>query len=84
MSLLALNAQEKSYLRELHKMEREHENFSHRKMCTRFGWRSVARSFQVMSSLIEKGRIEPAGRRLAYVEVPVVSTLGKSDLKRAA
>lgn len=67
----AVNEQEKAYLRELRRMTKARESFSHRRMCNAFGWSSVARSWQVMHALEQKGLLVK-GRRLAYEDGPVI------------
>jgi hypothetical protein len=67
---------EQAYLAELHRMERENIAFSHALMCKKFKWRSVAASHDFMTRLIEKGAIGK-GRRLAFVESPLVTDTGR-------
>ena len=78
-----LTAPERRYLSALKRMERDFELFTHRGICDVLGFRSVARSFQLMTALIEKGHVQ-AGARLALVEVPVTTAKGQRELRKAA
>lgn len=75
----ALTDVEAAYLRELRAMEKKNEQFDHRGMCRRFGWKSVYSSWDVMTRLQRKGFIK-RGERLALVESPVVTPAGKVQL----
>lgn len=76
---LDLTDGEAAYLRELRKMERAETPFTHREMCERFGWSSVQASFDYMKRLERKGFVIK-GKRLAFVESPLVTVAGKQQL----
>ena len=84
-NLLPLTDPERLYLRELRAMERRNEPFTHRRMCKKFGWRSVYASWCVTKKLKEKGYVVP-GIRLEAVPGPVVTEQGQKELgeRRAA
>jgi predicted transcriptional regulator len=83
--LSPLTPGERRYLRALRDFEKKNVEFTHRKVCQQFGWKSVQASFDFMRRLIKKGYIDQHGQRLALVVCPVVTEQGKQAItKRAA
>lgn len=62
-----LTDKEKAYLAELRSMAREKRHFTHRAMCEKFGWKSVASSWQYARAL------ESKGYSIREVRIPIVT-----------
>ena len=78
-----LTKTERAYLVAMREMERTREPFTHAAMLKRFGWKSTAASYFVMTSLERKGYVEK-GKRLSLVIDPVVTTKARRELRKAA
>lgn len=81
MKRLGKSARE--YLESLRRLEIDKAPFGHRELARQLGDKTHNRTWGLMQRLIEAGYVVP-GKRLALIDCPIVTPMGRRALKKAA